>query len=264
MKPTRFAPVVLAVLIALAGCTGGFTGDLTDSSTAIDGGAGAGTDGQSLDGGATQSGTVQFYISDEKNAIGDFRHLNVTISRVGFQQADDADNSGWVEREVDDRTVDLTRLLGSNATLVDAYEMANGTYTKTFVYVSTVNATLEDGTQVRVKLPSEKLHINEEFTVGQNESVDFVFDIAVHKAGNSGKYILKPVVSQSGTDVPITDVDRERKHDHEREHLRITTNGTVAPGENATITVRDDGEQAPAGTQADETTATPRGNPGTS
>jgi hypothetical protein len=38
-----------------------------------------------------------------------------------------------------------------------------------------------------------------------------VFDISVFEAGNSGKYILKPVVGESGTgdDVEIRDVDEE-------------------------------------------------------
>jgi hypothetical protein len=130
-----------------------------------------------------------------------------------------------------------------------------------FVYVSEINATLDNGEQVNVKLPSEKLQLNKEFTVGNGEAVDFVFDITVKKAGNSGKYILQPVVSESGTSdqVEIRDVDadddeerddrgkdddRNDQRDDDRdtdEALNASFVGAVTQGENATVQVRDDG-----------------------
>jgi hypothetical protein len=88
---------------------------------------------------------------------------------------------------------------------------------------------------VNVKLPSQKLHLNEEFTVGSNRSVDFVFDITVFEAGNSGKYILKPVASESGTDVPIVDVDEEGE-------LDVSVVGNATAGENATVQVTRGGD----------------------
>jgi hypothetical protein len=114
---------------------------------------------------------------------------------------------------------------------------------------------------VNVKLPSEKLQLNKEFTVGNGEAVDFVFDITVKKAGNSGKYILQPVVSESGTSdqVEIRDVDadddeerddrgkdddRNDQRDDDRpdeEALNASFVGAVTQGENATVQVRDDG-----------------------
>jgi hypothetical protein len=121
-------------------------------------------------------------------------------------EGDDGERAGWIERDVDNRTVDLTELTGPNATLIDSPALPAGEYSKVFVYVSDVEGVLEDGTEVNVKLPSDRLHLNSPFTAGPNQSVDFVFDISVHKAGKSGKYILKPVASQSGTDQPIEPV----------------------------------------------------------
>jgi hypothetical protein len=266
----------------------------------------------------TGSGTVQFYISDQPSAINDFEHLNVTITQVGFKQADgdeenetetneteesddtetetpnstaepetddgddadeedveeaesdddsDADDDSeagdWETYDVDNRTVDLTRLQGANATQLTSMNVSNGTYTKVFVYVSEINATLENGEQVNVKLPSEKLQLNTEFTVGNGEAVDFVFDITVKKAGNSGKYILQPVVSESGTseDVEIRDVDEdddrderedrgnddkgetgeEKRDDRDDSALNASFVGEVTQGEEATLRVLDDG-----------------------
>jgi hypothetical protein len=308
MQRHGLTAILLATLVVLAGCSGGVgpgvgSTDDTTATTAMDG---------------TGSGTVQFYISDQPSAINDFEHLNVTITQVGFKQADgdeenetetneteesddtetetpnstaepetddgddadeedveeaesdddsDADDDSeagdWETYDVDNRTVDLTRLQGANATQLTSMNVSNGTYTKVFVYVSEINATLENGEQVNVKLPSEKLQLNTEFTVGNGEAVDFVFDITVKKAGNSGKYILQPVVSESGTseDVEIRDVDEdddrderedrgnddkgetgeEKRDDRDDSALNASFVGEVTQGEEATLRVLDDG-----------------------
>ncbi|MEF8775122.1 MAG: DUF4382 domain-containing protein [Haloarculaceae archaeon] len=130
--------------------------------------------------------------------------VEVEVAETAEEDGDSEDESaGWIERDVDNRTVDLTELTGPNATLIDTPEMPAGKYTKVFVYVSDVEGVLEDGSEVAVKLPSERLHLNTPFEVAAQESVDFVFDISVHKAGKSGKYMLKPVASASGVDQPI-------------------------------------------------------------
>ncbi|KTG17067.1 hypothetical protein AUR66_02805 [Haloferax profundi] len=321
-------------MVVLAGCAGG-AGTLTESPQSN--GASETTSSGSADAGET--GTVNFYVSDEENAIGDFEHLNVTIEQVTFVRAeggenaeaesedddaskdestedesveanasvnvsnnttainatatvdaaaenetesegdadaeveseDEAESSGKVTYEVDNVTVDLTELKGENATLVDSYDLPKGDYNAVYVEVSEVNGTLETGEQVNIKLPSNKLHITSEFTVASDEDVDFVFDITAFKAGKSGKYILKPVISESGTNVPIENVDEpDEKPDDEAEdenaeeeeeeeaeeaeqeteaeaeaeaetELSVSVDGNVTPGENATLVVTQNG-----------------------
>lgn len=247
MRRQTVLALAAALLVALAGCAG-----TAPQGTAPDAGDGTATDGDATDGtattasgSATNAAVVNFYVSDEANAIGDFRHVNVTVTKVGFERA----GGGWTEFPVDDQTVDLTDLQGKNATLVDSYDVPNGTYTKVFLHVGEVNATLANGEQVRVKLPSERLHVNEEFAVENGSQVDFVFDITVHEAGKSGKYILKPVVSESGTDVEIEatggdDQPDEREgdgDDGEDAAPNATFVGDVTPGENATVAVTRNG-----------------------
>ena len=331
MNRNALATILVAGLVLLAGCSSGFTGSPDGTATeesALDGE----TTAEEIEG---ETGTVNMYISDEENAIEDFEHLNVTITRVGVkpagdddsedgedadrddgdaedsdaeddgnettedtnttesvetdtetpdaedgpdeedeaddEEADEEDDDGegeWVEYEVDNRTVDLTELKGANATKLSTLEMANGTYEKVFVYVSDVTGTLKDGSDQRVKLPSGKLQLNSEFTVGNGEEVDFVFDITAVKAGNSGKYILKPVISESGTEVEIDDVDErdaddEREDDRERDdderdederdedrgnELNASFDGDVVAGENVTLRVTSDGEPVEAAT----------------
>lgn len=264
---TRTIGTLLAVLlVVIAGCVGGTVGgpdgddslktqapESTDDPTATD-------TPSSDDSPSSNSGSVDFYVSDEPNAIGDFEHLNVTITKIGFAHSGGND-SGWIERSVDNRTVDLTRLLGDNASLVGSYDVPTGKYTKVFAYVESVDATLENGESVNVKLPSDKLQLNRPFTVTSNGSVAFVFDIAVHEAGKSGKYILRPVISESGTDVPIEDVDEKKDNSDEKDEtdedeekgddenepdgnestLNATFVGNVTAGENATLQVTENG-----------------------
>ncbi|MFB6096347.1 MAG: DUF4382 domain-containing protein, partial [Haloferacaceae archaeon] len=176
--------------------------------------------------------------------------------------ADDADESdddgraGWVERDVDAATVDLTELRGANATRIGDLDVPAGRYNKVFVYVSEIDATLADGERVTVKLPSEKLQLQKGFTVGDGEDVSFVYDIAVHEAGKSGKYVLRPVVGQSGTSDEVEirereepedddhedDEDHGEGEDHERAGaLNATFTTNVTAGENATLRVTRNG-----------------------
>jgi hypothetical protein len=260
--------VLVAALVVLAGCAGGIAGP------------GASSPGATSDG---DSGTVQFYVSDEQNAIEQFAHLNVTVTSVGFKKAEadgDAAASGnassdattvtettddeaesdetaanetaveetetnesdgeWVERDVNSRTVDLTELQGDNATLLGNLSVPSGEYETVFVHVGEVNGTLKTGEQVNVKLPSQKLHLNKNVEVTSAGNVNFVFDITVFEAGNGGKFILKPVASESGTDVPIDVVGGDGEKG-ERE-LRASVVGNVSAGENATVKVTKGGE----------------------
>ncbi|MFC4359622.1 DUF4382 domain-containing protein [Halobium salinum] len=286
--------VLTAVLVVLAGCTGGVGVDAGGSASVDESATTNGTtnapddagDGDESDADATASGdgTVNFFVSDERNAIGDFASLNVTISKVGLHRAgsergdgpegeadaeagaetnasadatvaadangsgvnasaaanatvkanvsadanasataeggagagaesadDEESKGGWVEHEVGNATVDLTELQGAKASRLGSFAAESGQYDRVFVYVSEVEGTLTTGETVRVKLPSGKLHVKREFAVGAGSAVDFVFDITVFEAGNSGKYVLKPVVGESGTgdQVDIEDVSAD-------------------------------------------------------
>ncbi|WP_158058735.1 DUF4382 domain-containing protein [Halorussus halophilus] len=242
----RYAAVLVTVMLLLAGCSGGTGSTGTTTTTQLSGTTDAGaTTAQTESGTSSASqGTVEFYVSDEKNAMGDFEHLNVTVSKVGLKSGNES-NSSWQNYEVDNRTIDLTELTGPNATHVGSFDANATTYQAVFVYVEDVNGTLKNGEQVNVKLPSSKLQIKQQFTVGANESTDFVFDISVFEAGKSGKYILKPVISESGTDVEIDPVDEkggaEDGNESSESALNASFVGNVTQGENVTVEVTENG-----------------------
>jgi hypothetical protein len=259
-------------MLVLAGCSGGTPAD--GGASPEDGTADGedGTEGMTDD--SSTTGTVEFYVSDKPSRIDDFRHLNVTIDRVGFYRAesetetatatatnatvstvandsddteanesesdedgsDDSENSGELTRDVDARSVDLTRLRGPNATLIGTPEIPAGNYTKVFVYVDSINATLKDGSTTNVKLPSNKLQLTKGFELEPNGTVQFVYDISIFKAGNSGKYILKPVISESGADQEIESVDdstdamaESEENDDEDATVTETPTATATP-----------------------------------
>lgn len=245
----RYAAVLVTVMLLLAGCTGGTGGTATTNTTQMNGTTDAGTTDAGTSTPASTAttnasyGSVEFYVSDEKNAMGDFEHLNVTVSKVGLKSGNESESS-WTEYEVENRSIDLTELTGPNATHLDSFDANATTYQSVFVYVEDVNGTLKNGEQVNVKLPSGKLKMNQQFTVGANQSTDFVFDISVFEAGKSGKYILKPVVSESGTDVEIDPVDEKDDDSEEADGdendesaLNASFVGNVSHGENVTVEV---------------------------
>lgn len=234
---------LVALLVVTAGCVGGIGGTPTAGDGASDG-AGSG-DGAAT----SELGTVNFYVSDQPNDMDDFEHLNVTVTTVRFHpveenatagtasetatatespntmtptitavkdeteteeaEDDESEDGRWVTREVNATTVDLTRLRGANATLVERFDLPAGEYDQVRLEVSETEGVLKDGSTTEVKLPSERLTLTQEFTIGDGEEVDFVYDVTVHKVGNSGKYVFRPVASESGTDVPIERVNGE-------------------------------------------------------
>jgi hypothetical protein len=185
MRRQVLVAVVLAAMLVSAGCV----------SQVLPGGVG---DGER---------SMAFYISDQQNAIDRFEQLHVTVSEVAVHRKDDpntnADESGWTRQSVDDVTVDLTQLTGAKAVKLADLTVAYGSYDKVSLTVSNVEGTLKNGKQATVKLPSETLTINGEFSVGESVGGSYVFDVGVQQAGGSGQFVIKPVVGASGADVAV-------------------------------------------------------------
>lgn len=148
------------------------------------------------------AGNFVFLISDEVNAIDDFKSLNVTISRVGLLPTGDSDD--WVEFEPETNDVDLTLVPGDKTQEIWRGNIPTGRYGRVFVYVIDVRGVLkENGETVEIKLPSQKLHISKTFQVTADTVTSFTYDLTVLATGNaqSGiKYILQPQADQSGAD----------------------------------------------------------------
>lgn len=148
-------------------------------------------------------GRLVVQMSDEPNDIGDFSGLLVTLDRIVLSRAASEDPNATEEGEDLDipaanRTLDLTDLVGANATTVFDGEVASGDYERMDIFVSEAVGTLRDGgDEVVVKVPSGRLFLNQDFTIGEGEETVFVFDVTVHRLGH-GDYQLKPNAGESG------------------------------------------------------------------
>jgi len=143
-------------------------------------------------------------ISDERNDIGDFIELWVTITGLGLVQGDE---EGIVEVDIEDISVNLVEVIGDYAVAAWTGYIPEGDYTKVFLYVEEawgLLADAEEGEETVVTLPSDKLQLRLPIVVEdalegeEQEPVEFVYDITVHRAGNSGQYILSPQATESG------------------------------------------------------------------
>ena len=190
----------------------------------------------------TPEGNFRLLISDDVNAIGDFASVNITISSVGVQKG--GESGKWFEFPPATEELDLVSLQGENAQEIWSGNLTDGRYTKVFIYVNDINAVLKTGETVDdVKLPSEKLHINTHFNIPEDSPVSFVFDLTIVAAGNqqSGiKYILKPVVSESGPKQKFTEVPPPVTSEEEEEELEFE--GTIDNIDGTTWTMTIDGE----------------------
>jgi hypothetical protein len=153
-------------------------------------------------------GNFAFLVSDEVNAIADFNSLNVTVSKVGVLQTGAAEK--WVEFVPEVSEFDLTLLPGAKTQELWRGNIPEGNYTKVVIYVSGVEGILKENQQtIELKLPSNKLQINNSFQVSAGNVTSFTYDLTVVKAGNAqggGKYLLKPQVNESGaSQVPLPD-----------------------------------------------------------
>ena len=143
------------------------------------------------------TGTFVLQVTDQPSAIGDFDSLNVTVSEVRLHKAGNETNETgeWMILEPSNQTFDLTKLQDGNVTTIINESIGTGEYTQVRLIVESTKG-LVNGTMVDVAVPSETLKIVKSFTITENQTVTFIFDIHVVKAGK--KYNLVPVIGKSG------------------------------------------------------------------
>lgn len=155
-------------------------------------------------GDSSQDVNFRLLISDEPNAIDDFEELWVTISVIGLAPADGS-TTGQTEITLDPPiSVNLVELTDENAVAAWEGYIPEGEYAKVFLYVDSVDGLLAGSEDViNIKLPSNKLQLDHTFAIEEGDDgrvTNFVYDITVIRAGNSGMYLLQPQLGQSGPD----------------------------------------------------------------
>lgn len=184
----------------------------------------------------------RFLISDDVNAIHNFEHVYITISEIGFQRGGESGNWAIFPPDIAE-PIDLKPLVGENALEIWSGKLAPGEYSEIFIYVSSVNGILTEDLgsgEANVKLPSEKLHILKPFTISEDTTTSFVYDITVIQAGQSDQYILKPQITQSGEDQEFKEIKQGEGKREKPERLEFK--GTIETIDGAVWTVKIEGE----------------------
>lgn len=155
-----------------------------------------------------EEGTLQFQVTDQPNAIGDFEELLVTPTSVEVHRGDggnESDEGEWLSFETDE-TFDLTQLTDGNVTTLVNASLEAGQYTQIRLIVESAEGTLNDGSEVTVDVPNGMLFVIKPFTIEAGMTTTFTLDINVVKSGGQGgseaSYRLTPVVGSSQATSP--------------------------------------------------------------
>lgn len=167
----------------------------------------------------SSQGEFELLVSDRPAAIDDFDSLDVTFTKARvFRESGDNSSDNFTEISIDGRTVDLTTVKGAKAQSLVNTSIETGNYSKIELHTSNVEGVV-NGSNVEVKLPSEKLQITKNFQISPNSTTRFVFDIHVVLRGseqNNQGYILRPVISESGVVGEEVEVEEGESESQER------------------------------------------------
>lgn len=163
-------------------------------------------------GSAEGEGTLRMAMTDAPSC---YEHVYVTVEKVRVHTSANADGeggeAGWSEIVVaDPKRIDLLTLTNGVLSELGTTELPAGTYSQVRLVLADNDAAdpLANAVQpvggalVPLTTPSAQqsgLKLKANFTVDEGETTDLVLDFdackSVVKAGKSGNYILKPVVS---------------------------------------------------------------------
>ncbi len=184
------------------------------------------------------------------DAPGDYQEVNIDVQgmRIHYtpNSTDTVSADGqWIDLPVEPMEVNLLELTNGVDTLLAEAELDPGHYKELRLILGDDNTVMVDSTLQNLKVPSGqqsgyKIKFKTDLEAGDELDIVVDFDAgrSVHKAGNSGKYILKPVLKafvESGDEVEVGSVG-----------------GIVEPSEAAPNVYALMGEDTTATTQADE------------
>lgn len=164
----------------------------------------------------TGKGHMDIHLTD---APGDFEEVNIDVQglRIHFTPSSsdtvnaDTTDGKWIDLPVEPMTVNLLDLTNGVDTLLASADLDPGHYKELRLILGNENNVVVDSVTHDLKVPSGqasgyKIKLKTDLEAGEDLDVVIDFDAgrSVHKAGKSGKYILKPVLKafvEDGDDV---------------------------------------------------------------
>lgn len=151
---------------------------------------------------SNEAGTARIQIS-LVDAPAAYDAVNIEILEVKINSA--SDTSGWASLESAETGIfDVLKLTNGEEAFLGEVELPEGQLGQVRLVLGSNNSLVIDGETYELKVPSGsqsglKLNINAEIVAGFTYKLILDFDAAksVVKAGNSGRYNLKPVIRAS-------------------------------------------------------------------
>ncbi len=146
---------------------------------------------------------LEVYLTDSP---GDYKAVYVDVQSVEIPD-NDTSNGGWKTLDsVNPGIFNLLALTNRLDTIIGKAELPSGYLSQVRLILGEDNSVvLKDGDSIALKTPSGqqsgiKINVNDSLVAGIDYSLVLDFDAhkSVVKAGNSGKYILKPVIRAIG------------------------------------------------------------------
>lgn len=144
------------------------------------------------------------------DAPGDYQEVNVNITGMRIRHSPDADTSAsdstdeegeWIDLPVEPLTLNLLELQNGVDSLLASAELDTGFYNELRLILGDNNTVMVDSSLHDLKVPGGQqsgYKIKFETDLNEGDEIDVVVDFdaarSVHRAGNSGMYILKPVL----------------------------------------------------------------------
>ncbi len=133
------------------------------------------------------------------DAPGDYEEVNIDVQDVQVNSNDG--NSGWVSLDVEKGVYDILKLTNGLDTLLGSAKLPAGKISQIRLVLGTNNTIKINGVIKSLTTPSAqqsglKLKVNATLEEGVTYTIRLDFDAArsIVRAGNSGKYNLKPVI----------------------------------------------------------------------
>ncbi len=141
-----------------------------------------------------QEGNVKIYMKDAPLDLEQVEHIYITFSSIKAHRT----GQGLETIFEGEKTVDLKALMEGEALIADV-ELEAGDYTQLRLVISEASLVI-DGQTHQLEIPSGEVKIPCLFTVDETSTVTILLDfsakdsIRVIEAGNSNRYILRPVI----------------------------------------------------------------------
>lgn len=141
-----------------------------------------------------KTGKVNLYIKDTPIDLSKVDHIYITVSEVSAHKV----GNGFVPILQEETTIDLKKVMDTKE-LLASVNLEAGKYTELRLTITKGEIVIE-GVTYSMDIPSMEVKIPCVFEVEEDGTVNITLDfdarnsILVIEAGNSGKYILRPVI----------------------------------------------------------------------